>query len=322
MRDRTTCRRGLYDIDGNALSETVIRAAHNGSVVDRDICHASIRGMVANMCWSDIVTMVRELDLESNVWFTHPYDECGRYADDIVCDWSVYGVATYGSLHDTVSAYMAAIEGCPKPKRTAGNVDFEFTIKHGTIPKGLANPRHPAEYRISEGHTSRPDGVCHPLLEHMESCVPPGLIPHRRSGCGYTEFPVCLESSRTSPTHNLEQPEKEGSIKEMILSLHPEAAYVAEMYGRHDILLYGNVDTATAFGLADQIQYLHGTPVGCMVLGSDALLVDPEGNDAKRIISHGAALTGSLRTTGMAGIVRPAALTSGTIAANLDRHGL
>lgn len=177
MLNRVTERRGLYDTDGNALPDDAVRAAWHGSAVDGDVCHLAVRDMLSNTCNRSIVRMVREFDLEGGVWFTNPYDECGRYADDILRDWRACGSPAYGSLHDTASAYVGEIMSCPKPDRRFGAADFVHDRRHGTIPNTLLEPGRPTPYIIGEGHTAAPDGVGHPLLEHAARCTPPGLLP-------------------------------------------------------------------------------------------------------------------------------------------------
>lgn len=322
MLNRAIHRRGLHDTDGNMLPDWIIRAAHCGSAVDRDMCHLSVRDMIFNMCHRDIARMVREFDLEANVWFTDPYDECGRYADDMMLDWRARGSATYSSMHDVASAYVDAILACPKPDRTFDSYgDFAFTKRLGSIPKSLRSPRHPETYHMGDGHDSAPDGVGHPLIVHTASCVPPGLVPHRLGGCGAVSAPHWPHAAPAVPPAHVKQPEKEHAIYDMADVLEPEAAYVLERHDRHDMLLYGGVDAAEAFGLADAIQEMHGTPVGCMVLGSDALLRDRNGNDAKRMVSNGTVLEGGLRVAGPVTPPRPAAVTADEMAKNLDRHG-
>ena len=320
MLGRVTERRGLYDTDGNALPDHTVRATWHGSIVDGDICHLAIRDMVSNMCRLSIVGMVREFDLECGVWFTDSYDECGRYADDILCDWRAHGSPTYGSLHDTASAYVYMINACPKPDRRFGEADFVYVHKHGTIPNTLSEPSRPAPYVIGEGHTAAPDGVGHPLLEHMERCTPPGLLPHNLSGCAHR---VAHTGRRAppAPPRRAAQPEKERSIRNMVALLRPDAARMLERNGRHDIVLCGGVDPTKAISLADAIRARYGTPVGCIILQSDTLLCDPLGNDAKDIVSRGIPLAGDMRVRGPVTPPRPAGVTAGQMIWNLDRLG-
>lgn len=183
MLRRVTERRGLHDTDGNVLPDDVVRAAWYGSAVDGDVCHLSARDMLSNMCTHSIVKMVREFDLERGVWSTNPYDECGRYADDILRDWRAHGIGAYESLHDTVSAYAMEINACAKPERRFGGADFVYTQEHGTVPKAIPAPKRPAPYRLGEGHTAAPYGVGHPLMEHLARRTPPGLLPRGASRC-------------------------------------------------------------------------------------------------------------------------------------------
>ena len=320
---RTINRRGLYDPDGGVLSEHVIRAAQSGSAVDLDVCHLAVRDMVFNMCNSAIARMVREFDLENNVWFTSRYDECGRYADDILCDWRAFGTGTYPSLHDTAAMYVNEILACPKPDRVFdSNDDFVFTAKHGTIPKALHDPARPAQYQVGEGHRDAPDGVGHPLLAHMVSCVPPALVPHGKSGCSAKLGPgQKLRAISPGSAEKTTQAAKEEDVARMVDDVQPDAAYVLERCGRHDLLLYGDIDAAEAFRRAESVQARHGTPLGCMVVESDALLHDECGNDAKNIVANGTRLAGSLKASGRVAPPRPAALSKDDLVVNLDRHG-
>ena len=320
---RSINRRGLYDSDGGMLPEHAIRAAHGGSAVDLDVCHLSVRDMVFNMCNNAIVRMVREFDLENNIWFTSQYDECGRYADDILCDWRAFGTGTYTSLHDTASMCINEILACPKPNRVFdSDDDFVFTAKYGTIPKALHDPTRPAQYRIGEGHHNVPDGVGHPLLVHMESCVPPALVPHGESGCSAKIGPSRKwHTISPSSVEKTTQVAKEEAVARMVDDVQPDAAYVLERRGRHDVLLYGNIDAVEAFRRAESIQAQHGTPLGCMVVESNALLYDECGNDAKNIVANGTRLAGSLEVFGPIAPPRPAALSKDDLVVNLDMHG-
>lgn len=321
MLNRVTERRGLYDTDGNALPDDAVRAAWHGSAVDGDVCHLAVRDMLSNTCNRSIVRMVREFDLEGGVWFTNPYDECGRYADDILRDWRACGSPAYGSLHDTASAYVGEIMSCPKPDRRFGAADFVHDRRHGTIPNTLLEPGRPTPYIIGEGHTAAPDGVGHPLLEHAARCTPPGLLPHRLSGCAYHAAHTGLRAQPAAACRAAVQPEKEEAIRDMVASLRPEAACVLERNGRHDVVLYGGVDPPEAVRLADAIRARHGTPVGCMPLRSDALLRDPLGNDAKHVVACGVPLAGDPRVRGPSAPPRPAGATASQVAWNLDRLG-
>ena len=321
MLDRVVERRGLYDTDGNALPDPVVRAAWYGSAVDGDVCHLAIRDMVSNMCRLSIAGMVREFDLERGVWFTNTYDECGRYADDILCDWRTGGSPAFKSLHDTASAYIHAINACPKPDRRFGEADFVYTHKHGTIPNTIPAPRRPAPYAIGEGHAVAPDGVGHPLLEHMAGCTPPGLLPHSLSGCAHHTMHARRRETPAPHHRAAVQPEKDASIRNMVRILRPDAAHVLERNGRHDIALRGGVDPPEAVRLADAVCAKHGTPVGCIILQSDALLCDPLGNDAKNIVSRGIPLAGDMRVRGQVTPPRPAGVTAGQMIWNLDRLG-
>ena len=320
MLDRVTQRRGLYDTDGRTLPDHIVRAAWYGSTIDGDVCHLAIRDMVSNLCRLSIVGMVREFDLESGVWFTSTYDECGRYADDILRDWRARGSPTYGSLHDTASAYVHAINACPKPNRRFGDADFVYTHKHGTIPNTIHAPRRPEPYAIGEGHTVAQDGVGHPLLEHMAHCIPPGLLPHSRSGCAHHIRHACRYDMPATPKRAAVQPEKEKSIRDMVRTLRPDAAHMLERNGRHDIVLQG-VDPPEAVRLADTICAKHGTPVDCIILRSGALLRDTPGNDAKHVVSRGIPLAGDMRVRGPVTPPRPASVTAAQMIWNLDRLG-
>ena len=232
------------------------------------------------------------------------------------------GSATYSSMHDAVSAYMNAIMACPKPDRIFDSYnDFVFTKRRGSVPKSLHSPQHPEPYRLGDGHDLAPDGVGHPLIVHAASCVPPGLTPYRPGGCDSWFVSHWPRAAPEIPSVYVKQPKKEHAVYEMVCRLEPEAAYVLERHGRHDVLLYGVDDTAEAFGLADAIQETHGTPLGCLVLGSNALLRDQNGNDAKRIVSSGAVLAGGLRVAGPVTPPRPAAVSTDVLIRNLDRHG-
>lgn len=325
MLDRTIDRRGLYDIDGNVLPDHVIGAVQYGSIVDRDVCHLSIRDMVQNLCHSNIMRMVREFDLENNIWFTDPYSECGRYADDILYDWEINGSPTYTSLYDVVSAYADMILSCGKPHRVFDhNTEFIFTHKYGLIPKTLCDPLRPKPYQIGEGHGTIPDGVDHPLLKHMVNCVPPNLTPHNKSDCSQKITFMPFQQKREVSTHmpkNSTHDEKKGAILDMIRGLEPDAAYVLERNGRHDILMCGNTSASEAFKQSDAIQTRFKTPVGCLVLNSDMLLQDQGGNDAKSIVMNGVSVRGTLRVSGPVEPPRPAAMTSGKIIWNADRNG-
>ena len=107
----------------------------------------------------------------------------------------------------------------------------------------------------------------------------------------------------------------------MVRILRPDAAHVLERNGRHDIALRGGVDPPEAVRLADAVCAKHGTPVGCIILQSDALLCDPLGNDAKNIVSRGIPLAGDMRVRGQVTPPRPAGVTAGQMIWNLDRLG-
>ena len=321
MLCRVTERRGLHDTDGNTLPYDVIRAAWHGSATDGDICHLSVRDMVCNMCNYHLVQMIREFYLEGGLWYMDQYDECGRYADDILHDWRAGGSGTYISLHDTAAAYIREILASPAPDRRFGAADFVYSHKYGTIPNTIPSPKRAAPYRIGEGHTTAPDGVGHPLLAHMVHCTPPGLLPHNRSGCGYDAVQNPWRVCSPAPRPPLAQPEKEEAIRSMAERLGPDAAYMLERNGRHDILLYGDIDAAQALDHADAIQYQYGTPTGCIMLQSDDILGDRFGNDAKCIVARGVPLAGSLHTRGPIEPPRPAAITESQMVWNLDRFG-
>ena len=321
MLCRVTERRGLYDTDGGALPDDAVRAAWYGSAIDNDICHLSVRDMLSNMCNRSIVSMVREFDLEGGTWFTDPYDECGRYADDILLDWRAHGRCSYESLHDTASMYVGKIISCAKPDRRFGAADFSYVPRYGTIPNAIPEPGRPAPYTIGEGHAVAPDGVGHPLLEHVARCTPPGLLPHSMSGCAHRVGRPAPRAPPAAPNRAAAQPEKDKSIRNMVASLHPDAAHMLEQNGRHDMVLCGGVDASEALGLADAIRARHGTPVGCIILQSDALLCDTLGNDAKRIVSRGVPLAGDMRVRGPVMPPRPAGVTAGQMIWNLDRMG-
>ena len=321
MLRRVTERRGLHDTDGNVLPDDVVRAAWYGSAVDGDVCHLSARDMLSNMCTHSIVKMVREFDLERGVWSTNPYDECGRYADDILSDWRAHGIGAYESLHDTVSAYAMEINACAKPERRFGGADFVYTQEHGTVPKAIPAPKRPAPYRLGEGHTAAPDGVGHPLMEHLARRTPPGLLPRDASRCARPLEHPAKTISPAVPRRPAVQPAKEESIRNMVESLRPDAAYMLERNGRHDVVMRGGVDPAEAIGLADAIGRRHGTPVGCMTLRSAALLRDPSGNDAKLVAARGVALAGDMSVGGPVRAPRPADVAAARMVWNLDRLG-
>ena len=319
MLDRVTERRGLYDIDGNILSNHVICAAWYGSPIDGDVCHIAVRDMVSNICRLSIVHMVREFDLERNMWFTDIYGECGRYADDILCDWRACGSPTYESLYDTTAAYIHAINSCPKPSRRFQESDFVHVRNRGTVPNTLSMPGRPEPYIIGEGHGTATDGVNHPLMAHMVDCVPPGLLPHNASGCKHhVEHPIRW-TTYTIPNRVTHQLDKEESIRDMVKILCPDAAYMLERSGRHDVLLLG-VDRLKAISLANSIRDRYGTPVGCIALQSDTLLRDEQCNDAKYIISRGIPLSSDINIP-TCNVPRPAGITNSQIVWNLDRLG-
>lgn len=319
---RTTGRIGLFCADGYPLPDYIARAAYDGSEVDLDICHLSVRDMILSLCSRSVVRMTREFDLERNVWITDPYDECGRYADDILSDWRAFGAGSLESLHDTASAYVRKILACPKPHRVFHQDDFTFILGQGTVPKSLDMSRRPPAYRRGEGHSLSPDGICHPLLEHMAFCVPDGLVPHSRSGCSIMPSGKKLAPTPMPPARLARSAQKDIDILLMARRLDSDAAYVLEGYGRHDLLLCGAIDTASAFRQADQIQLKHGTPLGCMVLSpNDTTLCDTNGNDAKNIVFHGTCLAGSLEASEPVKPPRPASVTDDQIMVNLDRHG-
>ena len=318
---RTTGRLGLFCADGRVLPDHTVRAAYDGSEVDLDVCHLSIRDMILSLCSRSVVRMTREFDLENNVWITDPYDECGRYADDILSDWRVFGTCSLESLHDTASAYVNEILACPTPDRVFHQDDFIFISGLGTVPKVLDMPSRPQAYCRGEGHSLSPDGVHHPLLEHMASCVPDGLTPHNRSGCGVRPAgrkPVPMPTPLTRLTTSVE---KDSDILLMVRHLDSDAAYVLEGYGRHDLLLRGDIDTAYAFQQADKIQQRYGAPLGCMVLSTDDTLCDTGGNDAKNIVANGTCLVGSLKASEPVKPPCPASMSADEIMVNLDRHG-
>lgn len=320
---RSTNRRGLYNPDGCVLQKHIVRAAYDGSAIDLDVCHLAVRDMVFNMAGGAVSHMVREFDLESNVWFTSRYDECGRYADDVLHDWRTFGSGTYTSLHDMVSMYVNEIHASPKPDRVFDpDGDFVFTAKRGTVPKTLRDPSRPVRYHIGEGHSDAPDGVGHPLLAHMETCVPPGLVPHSESGCTVKILPQ-RKRCAAGPARVVKtaQPAKEEDITRMVGDMNPDAAYVLKRHSRHDVLVCGNIDAAAAFRHADMIQKRHGTPFGCLVMENDALLRGNDGNDAKNIVANGTCLMGSLEAYGHATPPRPAALSRDELVVNFDRHG-
>lgn len=323
LQYRAINRRGLYDSDGRILQKCIIHSAYHGSIIDLDVCHLAVRDMIFNMCASTIDSMLREFDLENNVWSTKLYDECGRYTDDILHDWRATGFDTYLSIHDTTSMYINEILACPKPDRTFdSDKDFIFTLKHGTIPKTLDNPARPVPYRLGDGHRTEPDGVGHPLLAHMETCVPKGLLPHNKSGCGFNYKHMQKQSMHESirPV-TITQPKKEQDVRLLVKDMAPDAAYMLNSGSRHDILLYGDVDAHTVFNRVDYIQKLHNTPLNCLILKNDTLLHDEYGNDAKKIITSGTCLTGSLDVSGKITPPRPAALSDDELIVNLDRYG-
>lgn len=320
---RTINRRGLFNPDGDLLPHHTIRAAIHGSIVDLDVCHLAVRDMVSNMCNNQIARIVREFDLENNVWFTRPYDECGRYADDIIQDWRAYGTGTYYSIYDVASAYVHEIRNCPKPNRVFDSSDdFTFTIQRGRIPKSLHEPASPIQYTIGDGHSNTPDGVGHPLLAHMESCVPSGLTPHGKSGCSM-KFSAGKTFPTPSPRHveSITQVAKEKDIARMIHECTPDAAYILERNERHDVLLYGDIDASLVYSHAESIQALRRTPLNCMVMHDDTLLYEECGNDAKRIIHNGKCVLGSLNISGHITPPRPAAISQDELIVNLDRYG-
>lgn len=316
-------RYGLLDVDGNCLSGHTIRAAHAGSAVDADMCHLAVRIMLQNTC-RNLYRATREFDLEGGSWCTDTYDESGRYADDVMADWRLNGAPTDISLHDAVCAYARTIKHCTDaiPARSFGQDDFACTAEYGMAPRSIYPPRRPPAYRIGEGHATAPDAVGHPLIDHTirDGCSPPGLAPHSWRGCAIRPAKGAPARGAPSP-YGMAQPEKEDAILDMVGLLDPEAAYVLEGNGRHDILLCGGVDGAEAFRRADEIQGTHGTPVGCLVMGSADLLNDPYGNDAKRIVADGTALAGKLRAAGRTMPPRPAALPRDSVMRNLDRNG-
>ena len=107
----------------------------------------------------------------------------------------------------------------------------------------------------------------------------------------------------------------------MVESLRPDAAYMLERNGRHDVVMRGGVDPAEAIGLTDAIGRRHGTPVGCMTLRSAALLRDPSGNDAKLVAARGVALAGDMSVGGPVRAPRPADVAAARMVWNLDRLG-
>ena len=314
---RAINRRGLFNPDGDILPLHVIRAAYHNSAPCIDVCHVCVRDMMSSMCNGMMVRMIREFDLVNNVWFTRVYDECGRYADDIIHDWLTFGIGTYTSLHDVVSMYINEIIACPKPERVFDSTDdFVFTHKHGRIPKTLHNPARPPQYKIGEGHRNIPDGVGHPLLN--QSYVPSGLTPYDKNYD--TIQPPRLYGPRR--VERITQTAKGKDITRFVHDMQPEAAYMLESGGAHHVLLYGCIDASTVFKRAEHIQKQHNTPVNCIVLEKNTLLLyDTAGNDAKHIIQNGTRIMGSLEVYGDITPPRPAAIPNNDLLVNLDRHG-
>ena len=266
--------------------------------------------------------MTRELDIANGTWLTNPFDDVGRYSDDVLNDWRTYGTPVDKSLHDYTNAYVREINYFADriPERSFCQDDFTCTVEHGMAPKSIYPPKIPPPYNRGDGHFVVPDMIKHPLISHIinDNCSPSGLKSH--ADHGYTFESVQPPPKSHVPTYDIKQLEKEDAIYDMVRDLEPEAAYVKECHGRHDILMY-NADSINAFSRADSIQDKFNTPVGCLVLKSDMLLKSGDGNDAKKIIRKGKRITGTLSTMGPTKPPRPAALSVDSIMRNLDANG-
>lgn len=133
-KSRAAGRRGLYTPDGKPLHAATVRAAYAGTEMDTDMVHLSVRDMVFSMCHGGIDKVVREFDLDNGFWRTSRYGEAGRYADDIITDWRMYGEDTFESLYDVVLGYIRAIRYTADriPKRMLHGGDWMFTARHGS----------------------------------------------------------------------------------------------------------------------------------------------------------------------------------------------
>ena len=342
-RNRVTDRHGLYTTDGSQLRAETIRAAHTGVERDIDMVHLSVRDMVANLCHVHIGKITREFDLDNGFWRTAHYDEAGRYADDIMCDWRRCGRATFESLHDTVLDYIRTIRGTADrmPDRVLRGGDWKFTPEHGTAPKSIHPPSHPPEYTYGEGHGVVPDGITHPLMAHLVSSEPcpmkgngsvcvEGATPHRLAGCSMrvpfapyeVARPACKPEGR-----DITDTRKANAILGMVDGMDLRLAFLCEDGARHSLLVSGDgLDIPLVYRRADAIAERFGTPLDCLVTDSESLcemLYDDEaGNDAKRIIRCGRRLAGAIsESRGEWAPPRPAAMSRGDMLHNMDRHG-
>ena len=314
-------RRGLNTPDGETLPDHTIFAAYNGSTVDMDLCHLSIRKALYNTCMSQIRRLGTEYDLETKQWFTATFDSCGRYADDLLDDWKTYGDGSYDSLYDILASYSIEFRSRVQFERKPNEDDFAFQLDYGMYPKSMHQPPSPTKYQYGEGHGRIPDLLLTPLVTHLNNCKLVGMMPHSY-GCGkkIRLDMKKLPNRRHKLTKTISYMEKESDISTMVKTLNPAIACVLNTDGHHDIVLNG-CDTDNAFKIAKEIEKKYNTPVTCLVLNSDKLLHDINGNHAKHILKHGVFLRGSMDVFGETDPPRPAAITDDEMTVNLDKYG-
>lgn len=144
----------LRDMDGNLLDTGTLKHAYFGSEPDTDVVWRAVADAIDSMCFNAIAKIVKDIDIRNRQWFTDPWCESRRYADDIIRDWQVYGKPTFVSLTDTVLFYARYITelACDTPAHTFRWPDDFVTDWYYSAPRIIHPAEKPPEYVFGEGH--------------------------------------------------------------------------------------------------------------------------------------------------------------------------